>query len=1022
MAEKFFPFTSLDDDRLYGSVDFRSFFRTILGDGRCSYDEIGIVDPTQSMLCTKDTLDNTKIEVSPGACYLFGAIFQTTDPLSLTVELPTGSTQNRGCVVARISDDIDRRINIITVEPESAVDEETDLILADYISAASGIVSVTDRMIVAFAKYHLSKSQQDYIIAQLGVNEDLINYLSQNSQLITLISQNSQLLNLLGSSTTLVNLLANNTNLHVGLANNQDFIDLIKGTKAENYTFFVNSVDDILKIHRFDAGNDFSNILIRAGTYEITNSMLSWDYLMDTSGGRIKRITGEEGAKIILTNGGSSRIFVIGTSNSTERVTTVRNLEIECITTNNSASCSGFQRCLLVERCKATFTGPTTNGNDNIFAGDCSGVNDCTIISATGETFAALINCTNINNFRITSVSRFRRLFENCNHMNNIVISALYNANETVTVNIFNLCYNITNVYCTHTSSAIAVNVFNRCTNFSNINIAVNIQANINLLINCSKASNLSMSATSTVAAQALNTCDSISDSTFTLAGTTSNGNVSSNYLTNIVTNFTPAAATVDGYNTCSYMSNCSIEFLGTTGTERRGFNGCSTLNNCRASNQTTITNFIAFNSCTKVINPTINGSNITNFTMFNYTDNINNLQPNVPLSNNITNLYLAIGCKNISGVTGLISANTITVFGNVCTGVSDVTLSVNVTGSTNTILKIVDGGDHFNSVKFDISGSYSNDENTPLINAISHLTNFTVSTMGAGWADTIIGNSNNVSNGTMLLDSDQFFMIYGLKNTTRVANTIVQYNGAYNFTGFQSCSRTNNCRVQSSNSNLEVFGFVSSNFGHNNYAGLSNANRMIGFQNCNDQVGNSAEIVANSDVLSCGFQGGVRFVDCFSRVTNSGPLVCFNETFNVSNSSAYVVSSAGSGHKSDINSGKFGFYNCLNVDMCRTSLLHNNSTTSAILVGYYGTTGTLSSSFAFGNSNNNISNYYLAVNCYGCKNNGWVGSNSATNYQINVYSNCYASKQNTTKLPVSTNANNSDVATYGFNFGTVVD
>lgn len=606
MAEKYFPFTSQDNDRLYGSVDFRSFFRTILGNGRCTYDEYGVTDPRQSMLCSIDSIDRTKIAVTYGACYLFGAVYQTSDPLSITVELPTGATQNLGCVVARISEDVDRKISIITVEPRNAVNSDTDLILANYTSSSSGLVSVENVLTVAYAKYNLNKEQQDYIIEQLGKNTDLVNYLASNSQLITLLAANSQLLNLLSNSTALVNALAANSALHTGLANNPDFIEMIKGTQAEAYTYVVQNVDDLLRItHGDGTGYDFSNILIKAGTYNISSSQVTSGSttLINTTLSGVKRITGEQGAVINFTNTTANRFYIFrGTAAVDNNSAVIRNIYVRTTVTATGGNCAHFDGMNGVYNCSGQFLGSNSTTN-SYFVGNSNNIYNSIVDITNGVLCVPFVNCTNIGNVFITT-NRVAAFFNSCYNVSGVKITGTDAISNTSRL-IFDASNNITNVIVNLSlTDAGSITLCNNSNNITNMTSTITAVSAISGYINCGRLTNITMNHNSTNStAQVLSGCTYVSTAAITSIGATTNGILNCQRMSNIHFQMQSSSTNaISGYNGCSLISDCTVTISG-TGTQRYGYNSCDRIFGCGFSSNTNASSVRAFNNCTSVEN-----------------------------------------------------------------------------------------------------------------------------------------------------------------------------------------------------------------------------------------------------------------------------------------------------------------------------------------------------------------------------------------------------------------------------------
>ena len=196
MTERYFPFTSVDDDRLYASADFRSFINSILGSGRCDYEEFNIL-AVDSLQCSIDSLELDTINISAGACIIKGAGYQSSSAETRIVNLPTGSDIYNGYVIARLDPNDSRRISTIISEQFIPA---TDLILATVKANNTQIMELVNTENVVYSKYNLNPTQFETLITNLALNQDLVAQLANNPNLKNEII--SELIPLIDSITT----------------------------------------------------------------------------------------------------------------------------------------------------------------------------------------------------------------------------------------------------------------------------------------------------------------------------------------------------------------------------------------------------------------------------------------------------------------------------------------------------------------------------------------------------------------------------------------------------------------------------------------------------------------------------------------------------------------------------------------------------------------------------------------------------------------------------------------------------
>lgn len=626
MAQAYFPFTSLNDDRLYGSADFRMFFRTLLGNGRVTYDEIGITDPREGLLCTRDSVDSARINVSPGACFINGAEYYTDETVSLTIELPTGSTIYRGYIIARIDVDSERNISLLTVQSSGDRNEfikDTDLVLGRYATNSSGVTGINnygpdtgeDEIIVAYTKYNLNKEQQDYIIEQLGRNQDLINYLSTNTTLLNLLGNSSALATILSNNADLVNRLAANTSLHNALANNSDFIALIKGITKE-YTYIVNDTTTFSRWASNASGYDYSRVLIKenvvwngAGysTSVVVDLTSTNTVLVDMEKGKLLTINTQNGTSPLMTDG---YIFNISTGDTIKRM--VKNLNIRVMGQGRIFGVNAY-----VDGCTITMwsnVSPTILLQAFFYS---KMVTNCNVsIENAGGGIRIGGSAKHLSNITVDgsdgseNVSRNgATLFDNCTNLSNITIN--YICGGTTSTILFNSCYNISNVIAAASNASLSaiINGFVNTTNISNIHLTLELpHGSSRGFVSCNRVSNARVE-TSANNVILLNSCNSVSDVTGILTNVSSAAEarpyvLASHRISNVditAYNNDPTAGNVQtGFANCSVISNSRVAFVG-TGSHRCGFFTCSSLSNCAVLSNTAAALCYGFQSCQRL-------------------------------------------------------------------------------------------------------------------------------------------------------------------------------------------------------------------------------------------------------------------------------------------------------------------------------------------------------------------------------------------------------------------------------------
>jgi len=208
------------------------------------------------------------------------------------------------------------------------------------------------------------------------------------------------------------------------------FLDSL--TSINKYTFVIDSDAALAAWANNAEGNDYSRILIKAGTWTFRRTMDSGtvgnpNAFIDISDGRTLSVTGEAGSRIDLSGGGGQRHWICGIRGSAtgSNGNFFENVFINLHSGNNSNYNSVFWGCSNLTNCTASRAG--TGGNQNTIFRNCSNLTNCTA-SNTGNASAdsAFRDCSNLTNCTgtstgIGSVSAFR----DCSNLTNCTGSSI---------------------------------------------------------------------------------------------------------------------------------------------------------------------------------------------------------------------------------------------------------------------------------------------------------------------------------------------------------------------------------------------------------------------------------------------------------------------------------------------------------------------------------------------------------------------------------------------------------------------
>lgn len=105
MAEYFFPFASVDGDRMYSDMDFALFYNTIFANG-----VVALVG--EKLTVTQLTNASMKVQVKPGAILIQGRQYLLTESIELNVT-PGSSTADRVDIIVAQLNMLERKIQLV---------------------------------------------------------------------------------------------------------------------------------------------------------------------------------------------------------------------------------------------------------------------------------------------------------------------------------------------------------------------------------------------------------------------------------------------------------------------------------------------------------------------------------------------------------------------------------------------------------------------------------------------------------------------------------------------------------------------------------------------------------------------------------------------------------------------------------------------------------------------------------------------------------------------------------------------
>ena len=200
-------------------------------------------------------------------------------------------------------------------------------------------------------------------------------------------------------------------------------------TTGATATFVIDSSEALEAWANNTPGNDYSRILIKAGTWTISRSVPHGSIAIDVSDGRTLSVVAEAGSEIVLNStiaGFANITFIRGGSLLHNVNATIRRVSPGTSISSCFAACSNLVNC----------TGRVDGGQSTNIFFDCSNLTDCTAVAGIVSSQEAFRNCTGLTNCTISGSGTFG----DCTGLTNCTISG---------PGAFRNCTNLTN--CTGT-------------------------------------------------------------------------------------------------------------------------------------------------------------------------------------------------------------------------------------------------------------------------------------------------------------------------------------------------------------------------------------------------------------------------------------------------------------------------------------------------------------------------------------------------------------------------------------------
>jgi len=353
---------------------------------------------------------------------------------------------------------------------------------------------------------------------------------------------------------------------------------------SESFTFVVDS-DQALADWANDAGgNDYSRVLIRAGTWTLNTALTGGNLgnplaVIDISNGRTRVVVGESGCKIVINNEPSGAACVCGIKGCVGgnypgfidpgNDYYFENVSLKISQGGSSISSFSFYSCSNLTNCR----GESCAGGDGSAYGfyNCLNLTNCTDISFASTIGHSFYFCSNLTNCmaRIAS-SNAGYGFYRCSNLENCMGEGVNHGATTSHVSGFFDCANLTN--CTgkgssNVSPSGGYSGFYGCTN----------------LTNCTGEGSDTSSSSPT--GGGFSNCTNLTNCTGKGTG----------------------YSFVRGFYQCSNLTNCKGEGITAEQSygEGIGFSGCTNLTNCTGEGNSPNGTGIGFYDCAKLTNCT---------------------------------------------------------------------------------------------------------------------------------------------------------------------------------------------------------------------------------------------------------------------------------------------------------------------------------------------------------------------------------------------------------------------------------
>jgi len=205
-----------------------------------------------------------------------------------------------------------------------------------------------------------------------------------------------------------------------------DAVDL----RANKYTFIIDSNAALAAWANNTAGNDYSRILIKAGTWTLNTTLTGGTAsnpiaAIDISNRRTMSVVGEVGSVIVINRQVAGPVHVAGirgeVAGAAPNLTGPSGLQFfDNITIEMGPAINrqGFNRCANLKDCRVTFSTAGSSSDSSLAFTDCTNLIGCAGTDrAAGHTNNMFVNCTNLVNCIGTGGTGFA----NCTNLTNCI-------------------------------------------------------------------------------------------------------------------------------------------------------------------------------------------------------------------------------------------------------------------------------------------------------------------------------------------------------------------------------------------------------------------------------------------------------------------------------------------------------------------------------------------------------------------------------------------------------------------------